>query len=157
MRRYQPSLLGGLFIGIVSALPIVGALNYCCCLWVVTGGLLTTWLQQQGRTDALDTAEAALGGLLSGLIGAVIYVVFHALLFSMSGDSFEAALRTMVEQYPQMPADLRDRMLGMGTGRNMILIMTAVTLPLYAVFGMLGALLGLALFRKPSPPPPAVS
>jgi hypothetical protein len=43
------------------------------------------------------------------------------------------------------------------TGRGLVLLQFAVTLPIYAVFSMLGALLGLAFFRKKSPPaaPPA--
>jgi len=112
-------------------------------------------LQVIGNSPKLAPRRAEAEALLSGLVGAVIYIVFYLMLFSVSGDAFEASMRTMVEQYPQMPADLRDRMLTMATGRNIVLIMAAVTLPLYAVFGMLGALLGLAFFRKPSPPPVA--
>ena len=36
----RSAALGGLFIGVLSALPIVGAANCCCCLWVVSGGAL---------------------------------------------------------------------------------------------------------------------
>ena len=47
MKRHQPALLGGLFIGVLSSLPLVNIGNVCCCLWVVVGGLLTVYLQQQ--------------------------------------------------------------------------------------------------------------
>ena len=36
--RLQPALLGGIFIGVMSALPIINAGNCCCCLWVLAGG-----------------------------------------------------------------------------------------------------------------------
>ena len=36
LMRSQPRL-GGLFIGVLSALPVVGAANCCCCLWIVVG------------------------------------------------------------------------------------------------------------------------
>ena len=36
----QAVLLGGLFIGVLSALPIVNLAN-CCCLWIVGGGAIT--------------------------------------------------------------------------------------------------------------------
>jgi len=42
--KLQPALLGGTFLGILSALPIVSAANLCCCLWVVAGGVLAAYL-----------------------------------------------------------------------------------------------------------------
>jgi hypothetical protein len=154
MSRLQASLLGGLFIGILSALPIVGAANYCCCLWVVVGGVLTTYLRQQGRAVSVDAPDAALSGLLAGLIGAIIYIVFSVLLLSLSGDMIEAQIRTMAEQYPQLPTDVRDRLLAFSAGPNMVLLIAFVTIPTYAMFSMAGSLLGLLFFRKP--PAPAV-
>ena len=38
--RLQPALLGGVFIGVMSSLPIVNIGNCCCCLWVLAGGAL---------------------------------------------------------------------------------------------------------------------
>ena len=38
--RLQPAFWGGLFIGVLSALPLVNAGNCCCCLWVLCGGAL---------------------------------------------------------------------------------------------------------------------
>ena len=32
--KLQPALFGGLFIGVLSALPLVSVGN-CCCLWVI--------------------------------------------------------------------------------------------------------------------------
>ena len=77
MSRYQHVLLGGLFIGVVSALPVVGSANVCCCLWVVTGGVLSTYLLQQNRADPIESGEAAVGGLLAGLLGALIHIVLQ--------------------------------------------------------------------------------
>src|SRR3954465_13561456 len=33
----QAALLGGLFIGILSALPLI---KYCCCIWIIGGGFV---------------------------------------------------------------------------------------------------------------------
>jgi hypothetical protein len=152
MGRLQASLLGGLFIGILSALPIVGAANYCCCLWVVVGGVLTTYLRMQGRSTAIEAPDLAFSGLVAGGIGSVIYIAFSVLLLSMSGDMIEQQIRLMAEQYPQMPPDVRDRLLAFSAGPNLVLLMAFVTIPMYAIFSMLGALLGLLFFRKPSAP-----
>lgn len=146
MRRHQPALLGGLFIGVLSSLPVV---SLCCCLWVIAGGVLTAYLQQQNRTEPLEAGEAALGGLLAGFIGALIAVGVTA-IFALSGD-MEAQLRSAIEGM-QIPLDVRDRMDAFIQGPALILLIATVSLPVYAVFGMLGALLGSAIFRKKTPP-----
>jgi hypothetical protein len=65
-------LLGGLVTGVLSALPIVSAGNICCCLWVVSGGLLSAYLLQQNRPDPITPSDGAIVGLLAGAIGAVV-------------------------------------------------------------------------------------
>jgi len=150
MRRYQPALLGGLFIGVLSSLPFVNVLNTtCCCLWVVVGGVLTAYLQQQGRADPVEAAEAALGGLIAGLVGALISVPISAAL-ALSGDVQEQMLR-LIDEW-QLPPDVRDRVTGLLSGPRFVLVSAAITVPVYAVFGMLGGLLGSAIFRKKTPP-----
>ena len=45
--KLQPAFFGGLFIGVLSALPIINIGNCCCCLWVIGGGVLAAYLMQQ--------------------------------------------------------------------------------------------------------------
>jgi hypothetical protein len=59
MGKHQPALLGGLFIGVISSLPIVSALNFAAVLWVVLGGLLVVYLQQQRTPEPVETADAS--------------------------------------------------------------------------------------------------
>ena len=61
--KTQPALLGGLFIGVLSALPVVNLGNCCCCLWVVAGGALAVYLLQQNDPAPVSTADAATVGL----------------------------------------------------------------------------------------------
>jgi hypothetical protein len=152
MRQYQHALLGGLFIGVLSALPVVGFLNLCCCLWVVAGGVLTTYLLQQNRPGPVDSGEAALGGLLAGLFGAVLYVLIQTVLVSLSDGAMDVRLTEALESNPQLPPEVRERMEALMQGRNLLLIIAAVTLPVFAVVSLLGALLGVAIFKKKTPP-----
>jgi hypothetical protein len=152
MKRYQPALLGGVFIGVLSSLPVVNIANLCCCLWVIAGGLLTVYLQQQGRPDPLDTADAVLGGLIAGLVGAAIYAVVAFAMFSVTGTAIQDQIQRALESNPDVPPQLHDFLLRLTTGRNMALLAVAINVPIYAVFSMLGSLLGLAFFRKKTPP-----
>jgi len=166
MKRFQPALLGGLFVGVLSGLPFVGGANLCCCLWVVTGGVLTAYLQQQATPDPLETGEAALGGLVAGLIGAIISVLISSIVFSifapMWQGQFAEQFRQGLESNPGLPPEARDRIVSLvsalTTGPGFFLVKIAIALPVYAIFGLLGGLLGLAFFKKKLPPaaaPPA--
>ncbi len=155
MSRYQPALLGGLFIGVLSALPVVNWVNVCCCAWVVAGGVLTSYLlQQRARGVAIESAETALHGLLAGFVGGLIYIALTALVLTgaMGGQVVEQ-LRAALDQNPEIPAEMRDRFIGLAESGGLIFVAGIVTMPTFAVFGMLGAFLGAAIFRRPPPAP----
>jgi hypothetical protein len=153
MSRHQPALLGGLFIGVLSALPVVSSANACCCLWVVAGGVLVVYLQQQNTPLPVETADAVLGGLIAGLVGAVIACLGQYILYAITGTLWQDMVRQQLEQNPEVPSEVKDMVTNLLTGRALWVLVLAFTLPLYAVFAMLGALLGLAFFRKKLPPP----
>jgi hypothetical protein len=150
--RYQPAVLGGLFIGILSSLPIVNNLNACCCLWVVVGGILTTYLRQQQQPAPLEASDAALGGLLAGVIGSLLTIIGTYVLVSVTGPIWQEQVRSELESNPDIPPQVRDMVLNLMTGRGLALLQFGITLPVFAIFSMLGALLGLAFFKKKMPP-----
>lgn len=158
MARHQPALFGGLLIGVLSSLPIIKAGNICCCLWVICGGLLTVYLQQQRQPEPIETGEAVVGGLLAGVIGAVIVGLFTYVSMLVLGPVIQSSFDTIQQQFesnPDMPPAARDfalSMIRMMTGGGAAILIGLITIPVYAVFSMLGALLGTALFRKKQPP-----
>ena len=152
MGKHQPALLGGLFIGVLSSLPFVGGLNLCCCLWVIVGGVLVTYLQQQNRPTPVETGEVVVGGLLAGVIGAIISSSAFLLLYGVGGNAVQDSVRQAFEQNPDMPPQARAVIERFANPRALGALLFALNLPMYAVFGMLGALLGLPFFRKKTPP-----
>src|SRR5690606_23283660 len=73
--KLQPTLLGGLFIGVLSALPVVSMGNCLCCLWVVSGGVLAAYLLQQNQDAPIQAGDAAIVGLLAGIVGAFVAAI----------------------------------------------------------------------------------
>src|SRR5215216_5850482 len=73
--KMLPALMGGLFIGVLSYLPYIRGGNYCCCLWVLSGGALAAWLMQQNTPRPVTAGEGALVGLFSGLVGTLVWIV----------------------------------------------------------------------------------
>ncbi len=151
MARYQPALLGGLFIGVLSALPVIGMAN-CCCLWVILGGMLTVYLEQQNTPAPVETSTAALSGLIAGAVGGVISSLGSLLTLRMAGGEQQDAIDQALSNVPNMPPETLDMIHSFMSGPSLGLVMFAITVPLYAVFAMLGALLGLAFFRKKGTP-----
>jgi hypothetical protein len=151
--RLQPAFWGGLFIGVLSALPLVGAANCCCCLWILCGGALATYLRQQNTPYQVTASEGALVGLMAGAIGGVIWVVL-SIPFSMMTAGFQKDLMDQVLSNPEMPPEVRDMLGRAAAGATVGAIMMLFNVVLSTVFGMLGGLLGVAVFKKNAPPPP---
>ena len=154
MGKHQPAILGGIFIGVLSALPYVSAAN-CCCLWVIGGGVLVVYLQQQASPTPVATGDAAVGGLIAGALGGIIVVIANAVLMRVTGPMFLEEMRNQSAQIPPEAMAWMERLFS-GSGIGLVMLMMAVCIPLFAIFAMLGSFLGLAIFRKKTPPQPQV-
>jgi hypothetical protein len=152
--RLQPAFWGGLFIGVLSALPLVNAGNCCCCLWVVAGGVLATYLRQQNTPFQVPAAEGALVGLMAGAIGGVLGSLLSIPLQMMTGPMQKEMLERILSGNPDVPPEMRDMMERLTTGPAVQVISMIITVVVYTIFGMLGGLLGVAIFKKNAPPQP---
>ncbi len=72
--KTQPALLGGVAIGVLSALPVINIAN-CCCAWILFGGALAAYLMQQNHPEPVDAGDGAIVGLLAGVVGAFVWLV----------------------------------------------------------------------------------
>lgn len=153
MGKHQPALLAGLAIGVLSSVPGVNAANACCCLWVVAGGVLVTYLKQQNTPEPLATSDAALGGLLAGAIGGVIVTLVQIVIMQATGPMVLEQIRPELDK-AQMPPEARQFIERLLTSQGIALVMGFIVVPIFSVFAMAGSFLGLAFFRKKLPPVP---
>jgi hypothetical protein len=154
---FQPALLAGVVIGVLSTLPVVSAGNCCCCMWVIGGGGLAAWLLQQNTARAITIAEGMLAGLLAGVVGAVIGVpisVFsHAVLGQIidQRELFDRVLENAGSFPPELQEALeraRESSFGRAGGVLQVFITFAFSLVINLVFATLGGLLGAFFFRR---------
>src|SRR4029078_4978018 len=106
-QKVQPALLGGLFMGVLSALPIIGVGNCCCCLWVIGGGVVAAYLLQQSQQSPLTPGDGAVVGLMAGLFGAVIDGVISVPVHLMTGGTNARFMQRMIERMPNVDPSLR--------------------------------------------------
>jgi hypothetical protein len=153
--RLQPALWGGLLIGVLSALPFVSVLNTCCCLWVITGGVLTSYLLQERSPVPITAGDGALTGLLAGAIGAVLASVFGIALSLVQGVSGAESLDQLISQ-GNLPPEATRILEQVRTLPPSVWYIGPflVFLVVFPIFGMLGGLLGVAIFKRSAPPAP---
>jgi len=151
--RLQPAFWGGLFIGVLSALPLVNAGNCCCCLWVICGGALAAYLRQQSSPVQIDVAEGALVGLMAGAIGGVIATVLSIPFQLYVGPYQRELMDRILANNPDVPPEARDYVQRFAGGTAFRLVGMIVSVVIDVIFGMLGGLLGVAIFKKNTPPP----
>lgn len=152
--RLQPALLGGVFIGVMSALPIVNIGNCCCCLWVLAGGALAVYLRQQNSPVPVTAGEGALMGLLAGVIGGVIGTVLSIPIQMMIGPMQQEWMTRIMSGSDDMPPQAREMMERMMAGNAVRAAGAFLNIITSTLFGMLGGLLGVAIFKRSAPPQP---
>jgi len=147
----RSALMGGALMGVLSALPFVSVGNCCCCLWVVSGGVLAAYVLQQAQAAAIDVGDGALAGLLAGVFGAFVFAVLSVPLSLASGPME----RQVAERLLQVLPNVSEEMAGMlenvpagglsawGTvGGFFIMLLVG------AVFSTIGGVIGAVMFRR---------
>lgn len=142
--KLKPALLGGLVVGLLSAIPFI---NYCCCIWAIGGGLLAGFLYIKNSPMPVPTGDGAIVGALAGVVGGLLYLVVGlpiALLFGAA----------------EMEAQFRRSGIQMPFSGTLLLVFGALFGAVcLLVLATLGGLLSIPIFEKrkgdvPPPPPP---
>ena len=155
----QSALFGGLFIGVLSALPVVNIGN-CCCLWFTGGGFLAAYLAQQNAPNKTITlGRGALAGLVAAIAGSFVWLIINSLVQLALGSAIQEWSYDLM-QNPEVPPAFREVFEDfaengpspMATAATFLFFQLGVG----GIFATLGGLGGAAFFRKDKvPPPPA--
>jgi hypothetical protein len=174
----KPALVGGVLLGILSAIPPLSLVNCACCAWVIGGGVLAANLYVKSSPTVVTLGSGVGLGLLTGAIGGLVTTLFSIpvqILMNTMFSGYVAQARQIVSDLPNMPPALREIILAAGnSGFNIFAVIFAAffNVIVYAVIAMLGGVLGVAIFEKrkveipapvlpprlniqpPAPPPP---
>ena len=148
----QAVLLGGLFIGVLSALPIINLAN-CCCLWIVGGGAIAAYLAQQQHPGPFGLTAGARVGFRAGVFGAVVWLFASAAVDVMVAPLQQSAADFMLSTATDIPPEVRSWLQDLGNSTASLPARMIVgfffQLLLAAPFAALGGLLGAAMFGRP--------
>jgi hypothetical protein len=171
--KQRAAIIGGLIIGAISGIPGLNLLNCCCCAGILFGGGMSVYLYRKEFTNEMppmESSDALILGIISGIIGAIITTIFNALISLTFGPvevemmrNFMEKLTEKLENNGSVPAGTLDNMRDQfeqalkeagtigGTLRSLI-----YALIIYPIFSMLGGLIGYSIFgKKKQTVPPA--
>ena len=150
----QAVLLGGLFIGVLSALPIVNLAN-CCCLWVLGGGAIAAYLAQQQHPGPFGLMDGARVGFRAGIFGAVIWLFASAVVDVIVAPLQQSAADLMLRSATDIPPEVREWLQDIGNSASLparMIVGFFFQLFIAAPFASLGGLLGAAVFHRSALP-----
>ena len=141
--KLKPALLGGLIVGVLSAIPLV---QYCCCIWSIGGGALAAFLYIKGSSVPVKTGDGAVVGGMAGVVGGILYLIIglpFAIFFGMA--AMEQQLSNSGVHLPF-------------SGMILMIVTSIIGAILLALLATLGGVIGVAIFEKRkdggAPPPP---
>ncbi|HET8782568.1 MAG TPA: DUF5518 domain-containing protein [Pyrinomonadaceae bacterium] len=159
--KVKPAVIGGVVLGLLSAIPFVNFVNLCCCLWAILGGLLASYLYVKNSPIPANAGDGAIVGAIAGAVGAAIYLVLGIPLAIVSGSAMRAMLVNLMTNVDPSQAELfRRQMEAQGDNVAGIIVQSLVGALLLIVFSVIGGLIGIPIFEKRKggtmPPPPPV-
>ena len=155
--KLKPALIGGVLLGLLSAIPVVNLVNVCCCLWALIGGLLASYLYIKNSPVPASAGDGAILGALAGLVGAVIVVVIGIPISIIAGGITRELLIRLIENVNPGQAEAIRIQMEAGSTIPGAIVNGIILAVLLVIFSTIGGLLGVPIFEKrkgPIPPPP---
>ena len=139
-------------MGVLSGLPIVSAGNFCCCMWLIAGGMIAAYVLQQNETTPITTGDGAMVGLLAGIFGAFVYLLISIPISFLIAPMERMLVQRIVERFGEMPPEFRE-FASRGVARGVRLIAGFIFyLFVGAAFSTIGGIIGQAIFQRKLPP-----
>ena len=157
--KVKSAVIGGVVLGLLSAIPFINWLNFCCCLWAILGGMLASYLYVKNSAVPASAGDGAILGAIAGAIGVVIFLIVGIPLSIVAGEAMRAMLISIMQNVDPNQAELVERQMAATAGAISATIIQSLMIAVFLfVFSVLGGLIGIPIFEKrkvgPMPPPP---
>ncbi len=144
---FIPALIGGAVAGFLSAIPFF---NCLCCIWIIGGAMLASYLLAKDSPVALTAGDGALVGIFTGIIAAAVQAFVNIPLQSFNREFFQRIMGRAVEYMEEMPPGWESWLEGGPGGKSipMFFLGLVISVVVFSVLGALGGIIGISLFRK---------
>lgn len=148
-----PALIGGAIAGLLSGIPIVSCL---CCLWIIGGAILATYLLDKNTPGPLTSSDGAIIGVFTGIVAAVVKTIVDVILTPLNREIYQKLMERFAEYMQEMPSGFEDMFSesAFETTVPKILFELLISGIVFSALGALGGIIGISLFKKKPPQPP---
>lgn len=147
--KWKSICIGGVIIGLG---PFVPFLNLACCIIPIVGSIVAVAVYRNGGDDLSNTNGVILGAM-SALFGTVLYAILVVPITMFFGETIGSFLGRLIPELADVPSEIRPLLdwlfKHLGTVVGIALMFKVFTnLALNLIFGILGGLLGVAIFKR---------
>lgn len=157
--KFTPVIISSFLMVFISIFPVLNLLNLLCCAGIIFGGAAGTYYygrQLEKAGSFIQNKDGIMIGLLSGIISAIIYVIFSTLIMMISQQNPVDLVYKMTEQYNVPIPPESEKMLQTvfneyqknGFSTIMIGIELFSRIVSHCIFGPLGGLLAASIMNK---------
>jgi hypothetical protein len=166
--KLRPALIGGVVMGILSGIPYLNLGNVICCMWIVGGGMLASYLYIKKSPQPVNVGEGAMIGAMAGVVGTLVALIVGVPLNILMSYPEQRFLVDLTERFnPEQAEVYRERLEAVMSQpvatqffSSFFSIGTFIALAITVLFALIGGLLAVPLFEKrkngggSAPPPP---
>jgi len=147
----KPAFLGGVALGVLSALPLV---NCCCLLWLGGGGLLAVYLLRQDFSGEITAGLGAKAGFFAGMIGALFWQILELPISYITSSQRTEQIQQLLQNqnFPAETLHLVEKFLSLlADPFNPFVLLIGLIFKAVAcgILTTLGGILGAAFWGKP--------
>jgi uncharacterized protein involved in cysteine biosynthesis len=148
---FTPALVGGAVAGVLTAIPLV---NCLCCLWIIGGAMLASYLLAKNAAVSLTSGDGAIVGIFAGIVASVVDAVVSLPFQALN----QQLIQRFTEQFSQFAKDMPsgwEKWMERGTGQMSVawfLFSLVISMAIFSAFGALGGVIGASLFGKKKTP-----
>ena len=146
--KLKPALIGGVVLGLLSVIPFVNFVNFCCCLWAILGGILAAHLYVKSSPTPVNAGDGAIVGALAGVVGGVIVVILGIPISLITSGLVSGFFVSLIEGMDPSQADMMRRQIEAGQTVAGAIVNAIILAVLLVVFSTVGGLIGVSIFEK---------
>ena len=149
-------------MGVLSGVPGLSLVNCLCCAGIMLGGFMAVFFYKKELKDSsppLTNGDALALGALAGVVGAVVTTILGAIFTSLLGFGMGGGMERLRSMGfgDQIPPETLKIIQSLTSGGALLGIGFVFHLVIMPLFGLIGGLIGYAVFKPKVPvvPPPA--
>ena len=154
--KLMPALYGGVIMGVISGIPFLSLVNCFCCAGIMLGGFMAVFFYKKDLTESsppLTNGDGLGLGALAGVVGAVVTMILTALFHLVFGMAMGGGMQKLQDMGlgNQIPPETMKMIQGLMSDRGLVGITFVFHLIIDPLFGLIGGLIGYAVFKSKTP------